>query len=287
MALVDANYYDSLYQEIIQICEKVSKIDINVYNLEWSEKEHMIRFWTSDWDIKEKILNKLASSERVLKILDLGGGKNSWLGEYVTDIIDLYPDYSNPKVNYIKGDFYDVTIWDNIPDEYFDFVNCSHVLEDIRDPKFIVNMMSKKSKAGLIIVPNKYDEIKFIESKTWLGYYHHRWIFNILENNLFAFAKYHYINPIVQNAFLNFLIKILIVLIYKRKIYSFPQKLKKGKLSSDLQLIWIDSIDLIYYNDDYPGHTAISSAELMDGFIQTKSEGNDINTIDEVLSNIF
>ena len=34
---------------------------------------------------------KLISKERKLRILDFGGGKNSYLGELVTDIIDLYP----------------------------------------------------------------------------------------------------------------------------------------------------------------------------------------------------
>ena len=34
------------------------------------------------------------------------------------------------------------------PDKYFDFSTCSHVLEDIRDPVWVVSELSRVSKAG-------------------------------------------------------------------------------------------------------------------------------------------
>lgn len=65
-------------------------------------------------------------------------------------------------------------------DNQFDFVFCGHTLEDIRDPVWVCQEMSRVSKAGYIEVPSLVDELtRFVPEPSggpWLGHVHHRWI---------------------------------------------------------------------------------------------------------------
>jgi hypothetical protein len=234
-------------------------------------------------DVRNEILAFFGSQTRRLKVLDLGGGTSSWLQEYVTDIIDLNPSHEVKGVNYIKGDFYDNEIWESIPDKHYDFVNCSHTLEDLRDPKIIVSMISKKAKSGLIIVPHKYQEISKVESITWLGNSHHRWIFNILDNNFYAFAKSHYINPLTQSYFLNYFSRMISYLLNKNLVH-FPYRfIKKHSFGKELQILFTDHIHLNYFNNDYAGESNFVSFDLMKEFIQTDCSYSNQNTIDDFI----
>lgn len=47
---------------------------------------------------------KKASKHKSLRVLDAGGGLNSWLNEYVSHIIDINPAPSDGKIEIIQGD---------------------------------------------------------------------------------------------------------------------------------------------------------------------------------------
>lgn len=68
--------------------------------------------------------------ERSLKVLDIGSGKNSWLGSLVTHVMDI--DENESVVTY-RCDVCSVATWDSIPDKHFDFIGCDHTLGDIPD----------------------------------------------------------------------------------------------------------------------------------------------------------
>lgn len=71
------------------------------------------------------------------------------------------------------------------PDKYFDFVCCSHVLEDIRDPIWVVSELSRVGRAGYIECPSAAAELLIRQplmsyllhtDKGTIGCAHHRWL---------------------------------------------------------------------------------------------------------------
>ena len=134
---------------------------------------------------------KRVSSEKNIKVLDAGGGLNSWLGDYVTHIIDISPSSIDGNIEIVHGDINEASTWEKIGDNEFDFVSSTHTLEDIRDPKFVLNQFTRVARSGFIAIPNRRSEFQAIESQSYLGYAHHRWIFHVRERSkLEAVAKW-------------------------------------------------------------------------------------------------
>ncbi len=70
-------------------------------------------------------------------------------------------------------------------DKQFDFAICSHVLEDVRDPIWICNELSRVAKAGYVEVPSRVvEQSKGIEHPRLAGYYHHRWLVSVCDQGL-------------------------------------------------------------------------------------------------------
>jgi SAM-dependent methyltransferase len=62
-------------------------------------------------------------------------------------------------------------------DRFFDFVVCSHTLEDIRDPVFLCSELNRVGRRGYLETPSMLAELAFgVESRVYAGYYHHRWL---------------------------------------------------------------------------------------------------------------
>jgi len=130
--------------------------------------------------IREKVFDYIRQRKKVkdYRVLDVGGSGNTWLGSLVTGIVDL----NEPaiKVNeFYQGDICKEETWKLIPDKHYDFENCTHTLEDLRDPELVVKQLQRVARSGFISVPTKHTELSYIESSDYLGYCHHRWIFTI------------------------------------------------------------------------------------------------------------
>lgn len=71
------------------------------------------------------------------------------------------------------------------PDKFFDFVFCSHLLEDVRDPLTVCREMSRVARAGYVETPSRLREIYckaraprlrgLLGRRPEVGFYHHRW----------------------------------------------------------------------------------------------------------------
>jgi hypothetical protein len=64
-------------------------------------------------------------------------------------------------------------------DEQFDFVICSHTLEDVHDPMWVCSEMSRVAKAGYISVPSRLEEQSWGVEGPYAGYAHHHWLVDI------------------------------------------------------------------------------------------------------------
>jgi hypothetical protein len=134
---------------------------------------------------------KRISQVKKLKVLDLGGGAGSWLGDLVTHIVDLQPNEvaSALGIEVVIGDAHSQKVFERFEDNFFDFVSCTHTLEDVRDPGQIISHINRISKAGFIATPNRHQELSNLESPFWRGNLHHRWIFSIYEGSYWGAFK--------------------------------------------------------------------------------------------------
>jgi SAM-dependent methyltransferase len=80
-------------------------------------------------------------------------------------------------------------------DKQFDFVICSHTLEDIRDPLWVCSELIRVGKAGYIEVPSRVAESTLgVERANIAGLSHHRWLIDIDGDDIRFLLKYHFIH---------------------------------------------------------------------------------------------
>lgn len=145
-------------------------------------------------------------------VIDIGGGRNPYYrADYVIDRRGFderlgwtasggqdKPARFSPDT-WISRDFYELP-WP-FKDNQFDFSVCMHTLEDLRDPVAVAKEIQRVSKAGYISMPTRAQEsCPFIEDRSHLehglvGYFHHRWFTEILDEGLIFKAK----APLIYN----------------------------------------------------------------------------------------
>lgn len=76
-------------------------------------------------------------------------------------------------------------------DKQFDFVICSHTLEDIRDPIWVCQELQRVAKAGYIEVPSRIEEQAAGIQGPWVGWGHHHWLVDVGENSIEFVFKHH------------------------------------------------------------------------------------------------
>lgn len=132
-------------------------------------------------------------------VLDIGGWANPW--ERANYIIDAMPYETRGKhgqlgvpERFTKDTWVQWNICDKKPwpfkDKQFDFVICSHVLEDIRDPLWVCSEMMRISKRGYIETPSREAELLYgVQSYEYTGFQHHRWFVEKEGNGLYFTQK--------------------------------------------------------------------------------------------------
>jgi ubiquinone/menaquinone biosynthesis C-methylase UbiE len=124
-----------------------------------------------------------------MKVLDVGGGGGT--SRFATHVIDQMPyeiwkrewregNIAILEKNWVVRDVCSREPWPFV-DKYFDFVICSHILEDIRDPVWVCEEMSRIGKAGYVEVPSVLLELTRgmnpgRRGGKWVGFLHHRWL---------------------------------------------------------------------------------------------------------------
>lgn len=125
-----------------------------------------------------------------LKILDVGGAKNTH--RQATHIIDICEKPKGCKLKYTQMDVCEEK-WP-FKNKEFDYVYCSNLLEDVKNPKFVCEEMIRVGKAGRIIVPNISTECRpgvdtWPMSYKYAGFVHHRWLCFIKKNEIIFCPK--------------------------------------------------------------------------------------------------
>ncbi len=76
-------------------------------------------------------------------------------------------------------------------DGAFDFVVCSHTLEDVRDPIWVCSELSRVARAGYVEVPPRLVEQSFGVQGDWVGWGHHHWLIDVVDGGLEFVFKPH------------------------------------------------------------------------------------------------
>lgn len=150
-------------------------------------------------DSQERILNELGERDLVL---DVGGWakplpRADW-------VIDLMPYATRGLYGYDRDaaqERFDSATWverdicDREPwpfeDGRFDFVVCSHTLEDVRDPVWVCSEMVRVARRGYVEVPSRLEEQAYGVQGPWVGWGHHRWLIDVSDDSIEFVFKHH------------------------------------------------------------------------------------------------
>lgn len=176
------------------------KTGITAKNLSFVNTNHHLAF--------DYLKSKFDITEKNYRVIDIGAGANPWSIDLVTHVADKFVDpkdvesVSKNNIQVFNLDVDDPRDWNVLLDDVekngkFDFVMCTHVLEDINNPKIACEMINRIGKAGFISMPSKYAEMVVFENKSncnlpYRGYHHHRWIYQIKNNVLIGHPKMNF-----------------------------------------------------------------------------------------------
>jgi len=147
-------------------------------------------------EIKEIIKNNNYSC------IDVGAGVYYWTYPECKVVADIYSKEQFGQYTDIQHVF---TLNLQNPDTWTELLNyvekngkfnysvCSHTLEDILNPFEVIRLLEKISERGFIAVPSKYDELRYQYTNYFRGNPHHKYIFDIIDGNLFILPKLPFI----------------------------------------------------------------------------------------------
>ncbi len=125
------------------------------------------------------------------KVIDLGGGLNGWTSEIADIIVDINASDTETTLKADicqEKDFVKILNFVELHG-LFDYCICTHTLEDLYNPFPALNYMPRIALAGVITMPTMTDELSPVQSLSWNGYIHHRWIFEFLDDKIFIIPK--------------------------------------------------------------------------------------------------
>ena len=214
-------------------------------------------------EIAEK-LRKEKEDDSTFKILNVGGTLDR-IGLPVDAIFDIrgIDDDSGQNLKVYPYDICKKDSWNEIGDNEYDFVVCTHTLEDVRDPFFVIEQLQRVAKAGYIAVPSKTRELQFCRSYFHLGYAHHRWIFTIEKGELLMMPKFSFVEYLIKSKQIPWATKptepifINILRLFRYKILSFFNKpkdifqLRANKVADyEISFEWKDGFEFHMIGDD-------------------------------------
>jgi methyltransferase family protein len=122
-------------------------------------------------------------------ILDLATydarGQLGWQGERSAERFDAS--------RWVQRDVCDREPWP-FADRQFDFVICSHTLEDVRDPVWVCAELQRVARAGYVEVPSLREELTYGIQGPWVGWGHHHWLVIAGADGLEFVFKHHVVN---------------------------------------------------------------------------------------------
>jgi hypothetical protein len=184
-----------------------------------------------------EVIRQRKASKPNFTLIDVGASANPWTKDFVTHIVDFAK--GGLAATYFTGNICDMRVWNLVLEHVkwhgkFDFLVCTHTLEDISSPKMVSNMFGKIANEGFIAMPSKFIELNKPEGQ-WTGYIHHRWIYDLVDGVVIGYPK----QPFIE---------------HMPFIHEWAAK-NPWQGRDEIQYFWKDEADLKIINDDYLGPT--------------------------------
>jgi hypothetical protein len=136
------------------------------------------------------------------RVIDIGGVVNGWTKAFADFVVDIN------SINSKRSLSIDICIdsqWKSLIDIVekegkFDYCICTHTLEDLYNPFSALNFIPLIAKQGIITMPDARTELSRIENSGWLGYIHHRWIFDQKDGKMLIIPKLNFLESIVKGS---------------------------------------------------------------------------------------
>jgi hypothetical protein len=157
-------------------------------------------------DGRDYVLNLIKTEKEKnsnYRVIDIGGVVNGWTRPVADFIVDINSVNSNNSLNI------DICIesqWNLLLDVVkkqgkFDYCICTHTLEDLYNPFSALKFIPQIANKGIISMPDARTELSRIENSSWLGYIHHRWIFDHTNEKMLIIPKLNFLESIVTKSF--------------------------------------------------------------------------------------
>ena len=167
---------------MLTIPEDSEQIDIDIKNItkHWSPILEIVNF-----------LCDVCKNRQYEKIIELGPGKVPFpISTHVVDNDQKALDRLQNKILYnINLNIEKV----NADENYFDFCYARHIFEDVQNPDFMFEHITKQCKMGYIETPSPLIEcMKYVDCSSdakYRGYHHHRYIVWTENNELHFLPK--------------------------------------------------------------------------------------------------
>lgn len=164
--------------------------------------------YTNIPDSRQSIIDFVKNQKgrnKKFSVIDIGGGANGWTKNIADFIVDINIADSAHSMHF---DICEDSQWDKLLKHVgiyglFDYCICTHTLEDIYNPFPALINFSKIAKSGTITMPSIYAELSHIESFSWRGNIHHRWIYEFDNNEILVIPKIGLIENLVDKVNLN------------------------------------------------------------------------------------
>jgi hypothetical protein len=141
---------------------------------------------------EQRILERLSDDDVVL---DIGGWAHPFpRADWVLDVMPyesrgLYERRGWIEPRRGRAERFDASRWvqrdlcarEPFPfaDDEFDYVVCSHTLEDLRDPVWVCQELCRVARAGYVELPSRLEEQSFGVHGPWVGWAHHHWLTDV------------------------------------------------------------------------------------------------------------
>tara|TARA_B110000211_G_scaffold123498_2_gene142441 strand:+ start:1174 stop:1878 length:705 start_codon:yes stop_codon:yes gene_type:complete len=176
----------------------------------------MNKYWFTNKEITKVLCEKFKNSQNILEI---GPGTEPFpLANYFIDNQDWGVDKTVIDIDIDKDAI-------PFPDNFFDFIYCRHVLEDIQNPDFLLKEIIRTSKAFYIETPSPLVEITrnidaagfytMYNNNIYRGYIHHKSLLTVDSNHIHIIPKF----PCIEYIDFTEELEQQIIEILKNKIY--------------------------------------------------------------------
>lgn len=153
----------------------------------------IIEYGTNDegWNKIRSIVTEAKQQNPNFRVIDVGGTVHGHSSEFTDLIVDFNctPDDKNISIDICNEEEW-IKIKEIVDQKgKFDYAICTHTLEDVYNPVTSLKWLPRIAKAGIITTPSLFTELSRHENPEWLGYIHHKWIFDQEDGEMLVVPK--------------------------------------------------------------------------------------------------